>query len=59
MPPDDVADLVLDGIRENATYVFTHPELGALFEPRFEEMRRAIERTPPPRTGEVRPEELT
>lgn len=59
MPADDVGDLVLGGIRENATYVFTHPDLGVLFEPRFEEMRRAIARTPTPRTGEVRPDELT
>jgi NAD(P)-dependent dehydrogenase (short-subunit alcohol dehydrogenase family) len=59
MPPDDVGDLVIDGIRENATYVFTHPDFGAAFEPRFDEMRRALARTPKPRTGDVRPEDLS
>ena len=58
MPPDDVGDLVIDGIRENATYVFTHPDFGAAFEPRFEEMRRALARAPKPRTGDVSPEDL-
>ena len=58
MPPDDVGDLVLDGIRENATYVFTHPDFGAAFEPRIAEMRRALARAPKPRTGDVRPEDL-
>lgn len=58
MPPDDVAELVIEGIHENATYVFTHPDFGAAFEPRIEEMRRALARTPKPRTGDVRPEDL-
>jgi len=59
MPPDDVGDLVLDGVRENATYVFTHPDFGVAFEPRFEEMRRALARAPKPRTGDVSPEDLS
>ena len=59
MPPDDVGDLVIDGIRENATYVFTHPDFGVAFEPRFEEMRRALARAPKPRTGDVSPEDLS
>ena len=59
MPPDDVGDLVIDGIRENATYVFTHPDFGIAFEPRFEEMRRALARAPKPRTGDVKPEDLS
>jgi NAD(P)-dependent dehydrogenase (short-subunit alcohol dehydrogenase family) len=58
MPPSDVADLVVDGVLENATYVFTHPELGAVFEPRLDEMRRALARAPKPRTGDVHPEDL-
>jgi NAD(P)-dependent dehydrogenase (short-subunit alcohol dehydrogenase family) len=58
MPPDDVGDLVVAGIAENATYVFTHPDFGAAFEPRLEEMRRALARAPTPRTGDVRPEDL-
>ena len=58
MPPDDVGDLVIDGIRENATYIFTHPDFGAAFEPRIEEMRRALARAPTPRSGDVRPEDL-
>ena len=58
MPPEDVGDLVIDGIRENATYIFTHPDFGVAFEPRFEEMRRALARAPKPRTGDVRPEDL-
>ena len=59
MPPDDVGDLVIDGIRENATYVFTHPDFGVAFEPRFDEMRRALARAPKPRTGDVSPEDLS
>lgn len=59
MPPDDVGDLVIDGIRENATYVFTHPDFGVAFEPRFDEMRRALARAPKPRTGDVKPEDLS
>lgn len=59
MPPDDVGDLVLDGIRENATYVFTHPDFGVAFEPRFEEMRRALVRAPKPRTGDLSPVDLS
>jgi NAD(P)-dependent dehydrogenase (short-subunit alcohol dehydrogenase family) len=58
MPPEDVGDLVIDGIRDNATYIFTHPDFGAAFEPRIEEMRRALAKTPKPRTGDVRPEDL-
>jgi len=58
MPPEDVGDLVIAGIRENATYIFTHPDFGAAFEPRIEEMRRALARTPKPRSGDVRPEDL-
>lgn len=58
MPPDDVGDLVITGIRENATYIFTHPDFGVAFEPRFDEMRAALARTPKPRTGDVSPEDL-
>jgi len=58
MPPDEVADLVVKGIRENATYVFTHPELGAIFEPRLEEIRKALAVTAPASTGPVSVEEL-
>ena len=58
MPPEDVGDLVITGIGENSTYIFTHPDFGAAFEPRIEEMRRALARTPKPRSGDVRPEDL-
>ena len=40
--PDEVGDMVIQGIAENATYVFTHPEWGVFFEPRIEEIRRAL-----------------
>ena len=59
MPPDDVGELVITGIADNATYIFTHPDFGAAFEPRFEEMRRALAKTPKPRTGDVSPQDLT
>jgi NAD(P)-dependent dehydrogenase (short-subunit alcohol dehydrogenase family) len=58
MPTDEVANLAIRGIRENATYVFTHPDLGAIFEPRIEEMRKALAATPAPSTGEVDVEKL-
>jgi NAD(P)-dependent dehydrogenase (short-subunit alcohol dehydrogenase family) len=58
MPPEDVGDLVIAGIGENSTYIFTHPDFGAAFEPRIEEMRRALAITPKPRSGDVSPEDL-
>jgi len=58
MPPEDVGELVVRGIAENATYIFTHPDFGAAFEPRFEEMRRALAKTPKPRSGDLSPEDL-
>ena len=38
-------NLVINGIRNNATYIFTHPELGAIFEPRLTEIKKALEAT--------------
>jgi hypothetical protein len=58
MPPDEVAERALDGIRKNALYIFTHPELGGIFEPRIEAMRKALAETPLPRSGPVRTEDL-
>ena len=43
MSTDEVAGLVVTGIRENAAYIFTHPELGAIFEPRLQAIREALE----------------
>jgi NAD(P)-dependent dehydrogenase (short-subunit alcohol dehydrogenase family) len=40
--PDRVAGMVLRGIEENATYIFTHPEFGATFEPRLAAIRAAL-----------------
>ena len=58
MPPDEVAERAVAGIRSNATYIFTHPELGGIFEPRIETMRKALAETPPARSGPVRSEDL-
>jgi NAD(P)-dependent dehydrogenase (short-subunit alcohol dehydrogenase family) len=58
MPPDEVAERALDGIRKNAIYIFTHPELGGIFEPRIEAMRKALAETPEPRSGPVDTEDL-
>ena len=45
MPPDEVGDLVVQGIRDDATYIFTHPELAGIFEPRIQAMRDALAAT--------------
>nr|WP_166180289.1 SDR family NAD(P)-dependent oxidoreductase [Altererythrobacter segetis] len=40
--PEEAAELVLQGIRENALYIFTAPEFRAGVEERFEAIRRAM-----------------
>lgn len=58
MPPDEVGDLVVRGIGDNAEYIFTHPELGSLFEARFAAIRGGIEYAPTPRAGAMSPSAL-
>ncbi len=53
MPADEVGELVVKGIAENAPYVFTHPELAPIFEPRLAEIRQALAATKTPSTGAV------
>jgi NAD(P)-dependent dehydrogenase (short-subunit alcohol dehydrogenase family) len=40
--PDEAAELVLQGIRDNALYIFTAPEFRAGVEERFDAIRRAL-----------------
>jgi NAD(P)-dependent dehydrogenase (short-subunit alcohol dehydrogenase family) len=40
--PEEAAELVLQGIRDNALYIFTAPEFRAGIEERFEAIRRAL-----------------
>ncbi len=40
--PEEAAERVLEGIRENALYIFTAPEFRAGVEARFEAIRRAL-----------------
>jgi len=40
--PEEAAELVLQGIRDNALYIFTAPEFRAGVEERFESIRRAL-----------------
>ncbi|MGZ5825393.1 MAG: SDR family NAD(P)-dependent oxidoreductase [Croceibacterium sp.] len=40
--PEEAAELVLQGIRDNALYIFTAPEFRAGVEERFEAIRRAL-----------------
>ena len=42
MPPDEVAEFVVGGIRENAKYIFTHPEMAEFIVPRLDEIKRAL-----------------
>jgi hypothetical protein len=42
--PEEAGRMVLDGIRENALYVFTAPEFRPGVEERFEAIRRALGR---------------
>jgi hypothetical protein len=58
MAPDEVGDLVARGIGDNAEYIFTHPELGALFEARFAAIREGIAYAPTPQGGAMSPEAL-
>ena len=58
MSPDEVAGLVVRGIRENAAYVFTHPEFGVIFEPRLQAIREALTVSTTPHSGAVSPETL-
>ena len=44
LDPAVVGDMVLHAIRENEFYIFTHPELKAMSDARFEEMSAAYER---------------
>ncbi len=44
LDPAVVGDMVLHAIRENEFYIFTHPELKAMSDARFEEMSGAYER---------------
>jgi hypothetical protein len=39
--PDDVAEKVLNGIKENQLYIFTHPEFRVLIEERFQRILSA------------------
>ncbi|MEE3331985.1 MAG: SDR family NAD(P)-dependent oxidoreductase [Myxococcota bacterium] len=58
MHPDEVGDLVVRGIGDDAPYIFTHPELGALFEARFAAIRDGLEYAPTPRDGAMDPSAL-
>ena len=58
MHPDEVGDLVVRGIGDNAEYIFTHPELGALFEARFAAIRAGIKYAPTPQAGAMDPSAL-
>jgi hypothetical protein len=42
LDPDDVAALVLDAIRSDELYIFTHPELGVEVDRRFAFIQAAI-----------------
>ena len=44
LDPAIVGDMVLHAIRENEFYIFTHPELKAISDARFEDMAGAYER---------------
>ena len=44
LDPAVVGDMVLHAIRENELYIFTHPELKAISDARFEDMGSAYER---------------
>ena len=44
LDPAVVGDMVLHAIRENEFYIFTHPELKAISDTRFEDMAGAYER---------------
>ena len=44
LDPAVVGDMVLHAIRENEFYIFTHPELKAMSDARFEDMAGAYER---------------
>jgi NAD(P)-dependent dehydrogenase (short-subunit alcohol dehydrogenase family) len=44
LDPDDVAARVLDAIRGNELYVFTHPEMRPAVEERFQRIRAAFDR---------------
>ena len=44
LDPAVVGDMVLHAIRENEFYIFTHPELKAISDSRFEDMAGAYER---------------
>jgi hypothetical protein len=44
MDPAMVAARVLEGIRDNELYIFTHPELKAAFEARFNAVLAAYDR---------------
>jgi hypothetical protein len=35
----------VQGIRDDATYIFTHPELAGIFEPRLQAIRDALSAT--------------
>jgi NAD(P)-dependent dehydrogenase (short-subunit alcohol dehydrogenase family) len=56
MSPDEVGDLVVRGMAENATYVFTHPEFGVIFEPRLQAIREALAATTTPSGGTLSPD---
>jgi short-subunit dehydrogenase len=50
MEPLEVGRRTLSGIRENALYVFTHPEFKPIFEQRFAKVLEALDRgTEPPK----------
>ena len=55
LPPDEVGECVVRGIQENAAYVFTHPEFGAIFEPRLQAIREALAASAAPRSGVTSP----
>lgn len=58
MSPDEVGELVVRGIAENAPYVFTHPEFAVIFEPRLQAIREALATASTPRSGAISPGDL-
>jgi hypothetical protein len=48
LDPDSVAARVLNAIRENQLYIFTHPGMRAQVEPRFAAILAAMDRVEVP-----------
>ncbi|HLZ82712.1 MAG TPA: hypothetical protein VKQ54_04035, partial [Caulobacteraceae bacterium] len=45
MPTGPVAERVLEGVRDNDLYIFTHPELRPMVEARFERILAAFDKS--------------